>query len=60
MSVTFRNVDNFDQLSRQDAERIIYDELVPLLERKKIKLSQYGNHNAQGTLTPVDDYQTRK
>ncbi len=60
MSVEFRYIGNFETLPLEEAERIIYEELVPLLESKKIKLSSYGNHNSEQTLSSIREYNNLK
>lgn len=46
-TVTFKEVPNFDRLSAQKAQNIIYDELIPACESQRVKLSARGNHAAK-------------
>lgn len=56
MSITIENHPGFDKLSQTNANRYLYDEVVPQLEKAKIHLSQYGNHIPTNTLLDNDNY----
>ncbi len=43
MAVHFRRIDGFDQLPAEQAQNIIYGELLPACENAGILLSRYGN-----------------
>lgn len=58
--VTFHAVNNFNQLTQDEATNIIYDQLIPALEAKGVLLSEYGNHRGRGTLVNVEEYNQKK
>src|SRR3990167_11217717 len=60
MTVTFREVSDFHLLPDDQAVKVLYDELIPACERKKVCLSQYGNHNTFGALLSIADYNKKK
>jgi len=60
MSITFGAVENFHALPLAEATAIIYDQLIPICEKQKVKLSEYGNHNAWGSLVSVQKYEEKK
>lgn len=43
ITVSFRKINNFDELSEEAASEILYEELVPACEAKGVKLSFNGN-----------------
>lgn len=59
-TVSFRAVDNFDQLPEGAASKILYKELVPACEAKGVKLSSYGNHAGAGSIPSVEVYNKEK
>lgn len=60
MTIEFRRVDGFATMPAEEASAIIYDELLPVCEEKNVKLSEYGNHNAPGSVVPVREYESGK
>jgi len=46
MTVCFRHVQSYDHLPRDEATRIVYDDLLPFCQSKGVELSQYGNLNS--------------
>ena len=60
VTVAFREVAKFDQLTDDEAKHLIYDELIPVCERAGVKLSDYGNHLGIESLLSVEDYEVRK
>lgn len=46
MTVSIVPMSNFHQLSIAEASDILYDIVIPACERKKVHLSQYGNHRS--------------
>ncbi|MDN3505607.1 MAG: hypothetical protein P0S96_00045 [Simkaniaceae bacterium] len=53
-------VPNFDTLTEDAAEAVLYDTLVPACEAKGVMLSQYGNHAASGTVVSAQEYRESK
>lgn len=60
MTVAIGLIQNFDKFSHQTATRIVYDEIIPICEKKGIKLSSYGNHASTETLSSVEVYDREK
>ncbi len=58
--VSLQEVSNFHNLSFQNAQDIIYKQLVPACEAKGIFLSSYGNHAGQNSLCKVEEYNLKK
>lgn len=56
MTVTFPRVWNFGDLPLDEAKDLLYNALVPACESKQVFLSQYGNHNALGSLKSMAQY----
>jgi hypothetical protein len=59
MSIVIEKVENFDKMSKEDAQSCI-DQVVALCEENRIHLSKYGNCTGQGTLTSIQEYETDK
>lgn len=53
-------VPNFDVLPPNQAEQVLYEQLVPACEAQGIKLSGYGNHATQQSLSSVAEYNKEK
>jgi hypothetical protein len=60
MSIQINKINNFHQLTTQQAQGIIYGQIVPACESKGICLSSYGNHSGQGTLANIAQYNEKK
>jgi len=60
MTISFRSIDNFDCIPKEDAENIIYNELLPLCETTHIHLSSYGNDSGKASKRPLEAYEKNK
>jgi hypothetical protein len=60
VTVSFPSVLDFDQLSLDDATRVVYDQVIPACEAQGIKLSKYGNHAAPSSSVPIAEYDQQK
>ncbi len=60
MAVTMIAVRNFNELPIEEADEIIYGELVVLCEGFQVKLSSYGNHAGANSSYPVELYDDQK
>ncbi len=58
--VSFQQIDDFDQLPLEEAEAVLYDNLIPACEAKGVMLSAYGNHASRGSLSKVEIYNQEK
>lgn len=58
--VSIDSVQNFHKLSIDDAEKVLYETVIPKCEEKGVKLSDYGNHAGSGSLCNIAEYSERK
>lgn len=50
VTISFRQVPNFDQKTAQEADDILYNQLIPACEKKGVLLASFGNHASIGNL----------
>jgi hypothetical protein len=60
MSIQINKIHNFHQLPTEQAQAVIYDQIVPACESKGICLSRYGNHSGQGAILDISRYTREK
>ena len=60
VTVSYPVVAGFDKLPTGEAEKILYNELVPACEKKGVKLSANGNNAAGTSICDVEKYTQEK